>query len=90
VEAGSSQQVEGLEHKPDFAIPNEGQFVIVHRADKPPIDEILALRGVSRQPIRFINVGLSEPEGPMIARYSPFVTVKETPARAWIFSAPIS
>jgi hypothetical protein len=45
---------------------------------------------VSRQPRRFINVDLPLPEEPMIARYSPFSTVRSTPSRARTVSAPIS
>ncbi len=45
--------------------------------------------GVSRQPMRFMSVDLPEPDGPMIATYSPWSMVKLTPRRAWISSAPI-
>ncbi len=31
----------------------------------------MPLLGVSRQPIRFISVDLPDPDGPMIATYSP-------------------
>jgi len=40
------------------------------------------LVGVSRQPIRFINVDLPEPDGPMMATYSPRSIRIETPRRA--------
>src|SRR5450432_2966969 len=45
--------------------------------------------GVSRQPIKFISVDLPEPDGPVIAMYSPRFTSNETPCRAWTFSEPI-
>ena len=45
--------------------------------------------GVSRQPIRFISVDLPDPDGPMIATYSPFSISMLTPRRAWISSSPI-
>ena len=37
----------------------------------------------------FISVDLPEPEGPMMATYSPRWISSETPARAWTFSCPI-
>jgi hypothetical protein len=40
------------------------------------------LLGVSRQPMRFISVDLPEPEGPMIATYSPRSIWIETPRSA--------
>ncbi len=46
--------------------------------------------GVSRQPMRFIRVDLPEPDGPMIATYSPRSMAMDTPFRAWISSSPIT
>src|SRR5688572_22433606 len=46
--------------------------------------------GVSRHPIRFIRVDLPEPDGPVIARYSPRRTSNVTPCSACTFSAPMS
>ncbi len=40
--------------------------------------------------MRFISVDFPEPDGPMIATYSPRSTPRETPERAWTFSSPIS
>ena len=40
------------------------------------------LLGVSRQPIRFMSVDLPEPDGPMIATYSPLSIEIDTPRRA--------
>src|ERR1051325_9858523 len=48
------------------------------------------LLGVSRQPIRFISVDLPEPDGPMMATYSPRSMSIDTPRRAWISSEPIT
>ena len=45
--------------------------------------------GVSRQPIRFISVDLPEPDGPMMATYSPRSISSDTSRKAWIVSAPI-
>ena len=39
----------------------------------------MPLLGVSRQPIRFISVDLPEPDGPMIATYSPRSMEIDTP-----------
>src|SRR5690242_21646121 len=36
-----------------------------------PFSQYFPLVGVSRQPIRFISVDFPEPDGPMIATYSP-------------------
>src|SRR6185295_10763952 len=46
--------------------------------------------GVSRHPIRFISVDLPEPDGPVIARYSPRFTSNDTPCSACTFSEPMS
>ena len=40
--------------------------------------------------MRFISVDLPEPDGPMMATYSPFSMVMLTPRRAWISSLPIT
>ncbi len=42
------------------------------------------LVGVSRQPIRFMSVDLPEPDGPMMATYSPRWISMSTPETAWI------
>src|SRR6185295_14965196 len=48
------------------------------------------LVGVSRHPIRFISVDLPDPDGPMMATYSPRSMAIDTPRRAWISSSPIT
>ena len=59
-----------------------------------PLSKYLPLLGVSRQPIRFISVDLPEPDGPMIATYSPFLIVEAHAAqgvdllRAHLIGAP--
>ena len=40
--------------------------------------------------MRFMSVDLPEPDGPMMATYSPGSMVKLTPRRAWISSAPMT
>src|SRR6478609_3654188 len=40
--------------------------------------------------MRFISVDFPEPDGPMIATYSPRSMAIETPRRAWISSSPIT
>jgi len=45
--------------------------------------------GVSRQPSKFMSVDLPDPEGPMIATYSPRLMVSVTSRKAWIVSVPI-
>ena len=39
--------------------------------------------------MRFISVDLPEPDGPMMATYSPRSISIETPRRAWISSSPM-
>jgi len=46
--------------------------------------------GVSRQPIRFMNVLFPEPDGPMTATYSLRRTVRSTPRSAATVSAPMT
>src|SRR5438046_9757430 len=55
-----------------------------------PFSQYSPCEGVSRQPIKFISVDLPEPDGPVMARYSPRWTSNETPCSAWTFSAPMS
>ena len=64
-------RVERLEHEPDLLVADLRQFVVVHLADLLAVQQVAPLVGVSRQPIRFISVDLPEPDGPMIATYSP-------------------
>src|SRR4030095_1261248 len=45
--------------------------------------------GAPRQPMRFIRGDFPEPEGPMIATYSPRWSVSEAPRRAWTSSEPM-
>ena len=53
-----------------------------------PLIQYSPFVGESRQPIRFISVDFPEPEGPMIARYSPFLTSKRHVAeRVQLFDA---
>ena len=47
------------------------------------------LLGLSKQPIRFISVDFPEPDGPMIATYSPFSITREISRRAYTISSPI-
>src|SRR5215472_5401221 len=54
-----------------------------------PFSQYSPLVGVSRQPIRFISVDLPEPDGPMIAMYSPRGISNETPCSACTDSVPI-
>src|SRR5215470_20341471 len=55
-----------------------------------PASQYLPALGESRQPIRFISVDFPEPEGPIIATYSPFRISRSTPLSACTCSAPIS
>src|ERR1700722_3736396 len=55
-----------------------------------PASQYFPELGVSRQPIRFISVDLPEPDGPMIATYSPLRICRSTPLSARTCSAPIS
>src|SRR6266566_4579279 len=55
-----------------------------------PASQYLPEVGVSRHPIRFINVDLPEPDGPMMATYSPRRISTLTPRSACTCSEPIS
>src|SRR2546428_4570409 len=55
-----------------------------------PFSQYCPCDGVSRQPIRFIKVDLPDPEGPVMATYSPRRTSNDTPWSACTFSAPMS
>src|SRR6266481_1527143 len=55
-----------------------------------PASQYFPELGESRQPIRFISVDLPDPEGPMMATYSPLRISTSTPLSACICSAPIS
>src|SRR6266403_973234 len=55
-----------------------------------PASQYLPELGESRQPIRFISVDLPDPEGPMMATYSPLRISTSTPRSACTCSAPIS
>ena len=65
------QEVERLEDEADLLVADPRQLVVVHLADALAVQQVLPFVGVSRQPIRFISVDLPEPDGPMIATYSP-------------------
>src|SRR6266404_6306156 len=54
-----------------------------------PFNSYRPALGVSRQPTKFISVDLPEPDGPMMATYSPRSISSETSRNAWIVSAPI-
>src|SRR3954465_10193018 len=55
-----------------------------------PFSRYDPLPGVSRQPIRFISVDLPDPEGPMMATFSPASIEIDTPCSAWISSDPMT
>src|ERR1035438_631792 len=48
------------------------------------------LEGVSRHPIRFMRVDFPEPDGPMMATYSPRLISISTPETAWISWSPMT
>jgi len=54
--AGSRDEVEALKDKPDLAVAQVGEVVLVHVADVPAVDQVAAAGGVSRQPRMFIKV----------------------------------
>ena len=45
--------------------------------------------GTSRQPMMFIIVDLPDPDGPMMATYSPEVMDRLTPRRACTTASPV-
>src|SRR5580704_6454720 len=55
-----------------------------------PSSTYVPLVGRSRQPIKFISVDLPEPDGPMIATYSPAAIVKVRPCSTGTFIGPFS
>src|SRR5580693_3201289 len=55
-----------------------------------PASQYFPSLGESKHPIRFISVDLPEPEGPIMATYSPLRICRSTPLRACTFSEPIS
>src|SRR5713101_7588022 len=55
-----------------------------------PASQYFPELGESRQPIRFMSVDFPEPDGPMMATYSPLRISTSTPRRACTCSAPIS
>ncbi len=86
---GAGQEVESLEDEADFAVANFGEFVVIQLADVGAVEVVGAAEQVSRQPSRFIRVDLPEPEGPMMATYSPRSTASEMSRSAWMVSEPI-
>jgi hypothetical protein len=82
LQAHARQQVEALKDETQRAVAQNGQRILVHLRDVAPGEKIIALTvGVSRQPSRFMKVDLPEPDGPMIARYSPGAMLRSTPAQ---------
>jgi hypothetical protein len=60
-----AQEIEGLEDKADFPVSDMRQLIVFHLADEfSHSTSTRPLVGVSRQPIRFINVDLPDPDGP--------------------------
>src|SRR5207302_4269845 len=55
-----------------------------------PASQYFPELGESRQPIKFISVDLPDPDGPMMATYSPLRISTSTPRNACTCSAPIS
>src|SRR5580700_1923802 len=55
-----------------------------------PASQYFPALGESRHPMRFISVDFPEPEGPMMATYSPLRICRSIPLRACTCSAPIS
>src|SRR5208282_667522 len=55
-----------------------------------PASQYFPALGESKHPMRFISVDFPEPEGPMMATYSPLRICRSTPLRACTFSEPIS
>src|SRR5271154_1440920 len=55
-----------------------------------PASQYFPSLGESRHPMRFIKVDFPEPEGPMMATYSPLRICRSTPLSACTFSEPIS
>src|SRR2546421_11022620 len=55
-----------------------------------PASQYFPELGESRHPIKFISVDLPDPDGPMMATYSPRSMEIVTPRSAWISSPPIT
>src|SRR2546421_5991815 len=64
--------------KPTFSARTRLRSALEMLATFSPSSQISPEVGRSRQPIRFTNVDLPDPEGPMIASHSPDSTCRET------------
>ena len=65
------KQVESLKDEADFFIADAGELIIVHLADKPPIQASTGLSSAYRDSrSNSSSVDLPDPDGPMIATYS--------------------
>src|SRR5213078_4748157 len=78
--------------KPTFSARTRLRSALEMLATFSPSSQISPDVGRSRQPIRFTNVDLPDPEGPMIASHSPDSTCRETlsSARMTLFNLIIS
>src|SRR5204862_7031052 len=72
--------------KPTFSARTRLRSALEMLATFSPSSQISPDVGRSRQPIRFTNVDLPDPEGPMIASHSPDSTCRETLSSARITS----
>jgi len=63
----TGEQVERLKDKTDFAVRISASWLSFISLTRWPLSSYSPPVGVSRQPTRFINVDLPEPDGPMMA-----------------------
>ena len=76
-------QVERLKDKPNAAVADVCQGVVIERAHVLSSEVIRPEVGVSKQPSMFMRVDLPEPDGPIRAVYTPLAdTSNDNPRRA--------
>jgi hypothetical protein len=71
VDVQIANQVEALKDEADLTIPDAGTLRERERRRMPPVDRVLAARGVSSKPRIERSVDLPQPDGPAIDTYSP-------------------
>ena len=75
---GARQQIEILKDEPDTSIANGSECIGESSDTFSPASQYSPVDGVSRQPRRFMNVDLPEPDGPITATNSPACTFIDT------------
>ncbi len=85
----TGEQVEALEHEAEFAQADLRERVVVEIRNVLAVEHVRPVVARSRQPMMFISVDLPEPDGPMIATYSPCRTSRSMPCSTGTSSAAV-